>query len=150
MTSPLRRYQDLLAHMQIRAFLAGATNGAGQADSASGDGMRRAVLDSDEISRRCALAQAASAATRQAERASDLHWTLAYLLRHPDWAGESIIVGPAGAGAWQAFLPELGLETRLRLGSEWGGSRAPLDEVIRVRLVRAELASLESSFEEYH
>jgi exoribonuclease-2 len=127
-TSPLRRYQDLLGHIQLRALLAG-----------------RPPMDADEVSRRCALAQAASAATRQAERASDLHWTIAYLARHRDWAGEAIVVGGAGPGVWQAYIPELGLEARLRLGAD----RA-LDERIRIRLVRAELPSLETSFEETH
>ncbi|MGA2546137.1 MAG: RNB domain-containing ribonuclease [Rectinemataceae bacterium] len=135
-TSPLRRYQDLLGHMQLRAFLARATNVAGVA---------RAPLDGDEVSRRCALAQAASAATRAAERASDQHWTLAYLARHPNWTGDAIVGGGAGPGAWQVYLPELGLETRLRLGPD----RA-LDEKISVRLVRADVAALESSFEETH
>ena len=127
-TSPLRRYQDLLGHMQLRAFLAG-----------------RPTLDADEVSRRCALAQAASAGTRQAERSSDQHWTLAYLARHPDWTGEAIIVGAAGPGNWQLYLPALGLETRLRLGAD-----RSLDERIGLRLVRADVASLESSFEETH
>jgi len=125
-TSPLRRYQDLLGHMQLRAALAG-----------------RDCLDADEVGRRCALAQAASAATRQAERASELHWTLAFLRRDPDWEGEAVIVGPAGPGAWQAYLPVLGLETRLKLGRD----RA-LDERVRVRLARVDLATLESSFDE--
>ena len=127
-TSPLRRYQDLLGHMQLRAFLAG-----------------RPVMDADEVSRRCALAQAASAATRTAERSSDQHWTLAWLVRHPQWTGEAIVVGNAGPGNWQTYLPELGLETRLRLGPD----RA-LDEKITVRLLRADVATLESSFEETH
>ena len=114
--------------MQLRAFLAG-----------------RRPLDADEVSRRCALAQAASAATRQAERASDLHWKMAYLARHPDWVGDGIIVGSAGPGAWQVYFPGLGLEARLRLGPD----RSP-DERVRLRLVRVDVAGLESSFEETH
>jgi exoribonuclease-2 len=125
-TSPLRRYQDMLGHMQLRAFLAG-----------------RKCLDADEVSRRCALAQAASAATRQAERASDLHWKIAYLARNPGWTGEAILVGSAGPSAWQAYLPALGLETKLKLGPD----RA-LDERIRIRLARVDIATLESSFDE--
>jgi exoribonuclease-2 len=124
-TSPLRRYQDLLGHMQIRAALAG-----------------RPPLDADEVGRRCAMAQAASAATRQAERSGELHWTLAYLRRRPGWEGEAVLVGAAGPGAWQAYIPALGLETRLKLGPD----RA-LDERVRVRLARIDLAKLESSFE---
>jgi exoribonuclease-2 len=125
-TSPLRRYQDMLGHMQLRALLAG-----------------RPTLDADEVSRRCALAQAASAATRAAERASDAHWKAAYLSRNPGWTGEAILVGSAGPNAWQAYLPDLGLETRLRLGPE-----RDLDEVVAVRLARVDVATLETSFDE--
>jgi exoribonuclease II len=128
-TSPLRRYQDLLAHMQARAFLSGSR-----------------PLDADEISRRCALAQAASAATRQAERSSVLHWTLAWLARRPGWTGEAVVVGPAqgpGGKAVPIYVPELGLESRLRPLAP----RAP-DERIGVRLLGVDLASLEASFEE--
>jgi exoribonuclease-2 len=134
-TSPLRRYQDLLGHMQIRACLGGGSAPAGG----------RACLDADEVSRRCALAQATSSATRQAERASDLHWTIAYLSSRPEWTGEAVLVGSAGLGAWQAYLPELGLETRMRLGPD----RA-LDERLSLRLARADIAGLEASFEETH
>jgi exoribonuclease II len=125
-TSPLRRYQDLLGHMQIRAFLAG-----------------RPTLDADEVSRRCALAQAASAATRQAERASDGHWQAAYLLRNPGWKGEAVLVGTAGSGAWQAYIPELGLETKLKAGA--GRS---LDDRVPIVLARVDLVAREISFDE--
>jgi exoribonuclease-2 len=124
-TSPLRRYQDLLGHMQLRSFLAG-----------------RELLDADEVSRRCAMAQAASSATRQAERNSDLHWTIAYLEARPGWTGEAVLVGGAGPGAWQAYIPELGLETRLKRASE-----ARLDARVPCRLARADACALEVSFE---
>jgi len=127
-TSPLRRYQDMLGHMQLRAFLAG-----------------RPCLDADEVSRRCALAQAASAATRAAERSSDAHWKAAYLSRNPGWTGEAILVGSAGAGAWQAYIPELGLEAKIRLGPD-----RSLDERVAVKLARVDIATLETSFDEAH
>jgi exoribonuclease-2 len=124
-TSPLRRYQDLLGHMQIRALLEG-----------------REPLASDEVMRRCAEAQAGSAATRQAERSSELHWTLAWLLRNPGWEGEGVVVGGGGQGNWQVYLPALGLETRLKLGP----GHAP-DETLRLKVARVDLAGLESSFD---
>jgi exoribonuclease-2 len=124
-TSPLRRYQDLLGHMQVHAFLEG-----------------REPLSTDEVMRRCAEAQAASAGTRQAERASELHWTLAYLLRNPDWQGEGVIVGMGGQASCQVYIPGLGLETRLKLG---GGRE--LDELLLLRRTRIDLPTLESSFE---
>ncbi len=126
-TSPLRRYQDLLAHMQIRAYLAGRT-----------------ILNEDEISRRCALAQAASAATRQAERSSILHWTLAYLARSPGWRGEAVVVGSGSGGRYYpVYFPELGLESKIHLRAPRG-----LDERVAASLVAVDLAGLEVSFEE--
>ncbi len=124
-TSPLRRYQDLLGHMQIRAVLSG-----------------RPPLPADEVQRRCALAQAGQAATRTAERASDLHWALAWLLREPGWEGEGVIVGLSGP-ACQVYLPALGLETRLKLGP---GRK--LDERLRLKVARIDLPALASSFDE--
>jgi exoribonuclease-2 len=125
-TSPLRRYQDLLGHMQMRALLEG-----------------RHFLDSDEVGRRCALAQAASAATRQAERSSELHWTLAYLKRSGDWKGEGVIVGGGGPGAHQVYIPALGLETKMKLGAG-----RQLDERLELSLARVDLPRLECSFDE--
>ena len=123
-TSPLRRYADLMAHMQIRAALAG-----------------RPPLDEDEVMRRSALAQAAASPNRQAERASEAHWTLVWLLAHPDWEGEGIVVGAAGPGTWTVFVPDLGLESRMRLGP--GRS---LDERLRIRVGRIDLPRLEVGF----
>ena len=125
-TSPLRRYQDLLGHMQARAFLEGLD-----------------PLPADEVMQRCAEAQAGSAATRQAERSSNLHWTLAWLLQNPGWEGEGVIVGTGGQGNWQVYLPSLGLETRLKLGPGHA-----LDEVLRLRTARIDLPGLESAFNE--
>lgn len=121
-TSPLRRYADLLAHMQIRAALAG-----------------REPLDEDEVMRRSALAQAAAAPNRQAERASEAHWTLAWLLRHPEWRGEGLIVGSAGQGAWQVYVPELGLESRMKLGPNHELNESLSLSVSRVDLPRLDL-----------
>ena len=123
-TSPLRRYADLLAHMQIRAALAG-----------------RPPLDEDEVMRRSALAQAAAAPNRQAERASEAHWTLAWLIAHPDWQGEGIIVGAAGPGAWTVYVPSLGLESRMKLGPNHA-----LNESLSLRVSRIDLPRLDAAF----
>jgi exoribonuclease-2 len=93
--------------------------------------------------RRSALAQAAGAPNRQAERASESHWKLAWLLRHPDWRGEGIIVGAAGPGAWQVHAPELGLESRMRLGAD----RA-LNQTLAIRVARIDLPTLDLAFQE--
>ncbi len=125
-TSPLRRYQDLLGHMQVRAFLEG-----------------RDALPADEVMRHCAEAQAAASGTRSAERQSEQHWTLAWLRRQAQWRGPGIVVGQGGGGASHVYIPALGLETRLRLGNG-----RQLEETVQLRLSRVDLPTLEVSFEE--
>ena len=124
-TSPLRRYADLLGHMQIRAALAG-----------------REALDTDEVMRRSALAQAAGAPNRQAERASEAHWTLAWLCRHPEWQGDGCIVGSAGPGRWQVYIPSLGYETKMGIGPNHA-----LNELLKLKVSRIDLARLDASFQ---
>ncbi|MCX7024321.1 MAG: RNB domain-containing ribonuclease [Spirochaetes bacterium] len=97
-TSPLRRYGDLLAHQQLRAALAG-----------------RQPLDEDELASRLGRALAALALNRQAERASELHWTLAWLAARPGWEGDGVVTG-SGGGLSSVYIPDLGLETRIKAG----------------------------------
>lgn len=125
-TSPLRRYQDLLAHHQIRSFLASGVQGA---------------LSADEVSRRCILAGQAAAATRQAERDSRLHWITVYLTRHPDWKGEAKVLDIRDRDAW-IIIPSFGFETSLR-------TRQPLelDQTVTVSAVRASIAMHDITFD---
>ena len=98
-TSPLRRYLDLVVHQQLRAFIRGED-----------------LLDSNDILTRIGEASEPSMATRYAERLSNAHWTCVYLLQHPDWRGEGIVVDERN-GQHTILIPELGTETHLRLGS---------------------------------
>lgn len=146
-TSPLRRYQDLLAHMQIRASLAGDAALPSAALSAvpsvgSLSGISAALpLDTDEISRRCAASGAAIGPNRQAERDSELFWTAVFLQRNPGWKGEGVIVQVSGNDVL-CYIPSLGLETRVR-------SRAAgeIDETVNLSLVRVSLPDRQISFE---
>ncbi|MDR2471637.1 MAG: RNB domain-containing ribonuclease, partial [Treponema sp.] len=76
-TSPLRRYTDLLAHQQIRAHLAG---GGG--------------FDEEELLVALAAGDAAAGNVTQAERASRAHWTAVYL--------ESLSGRPGANPVWEA------------------------------------------------
>jgi exoribonuclease-2 len=127
-TSPLRRYADLLGHQQIRAALA-ADRGEDAAPP----------LPADELSMRLARAAAGGSALRKAERQSEAHWTLAYLLALPGWEGRGVVV-QAGNDAL-VYLPELGLETKLR------GGGLELNQELRMRFLKADLAKLDASFE---
>jgi exoribonuclease II len=94
-TSPLRRYQDLIAHQQLRAHIRG-----------------RDLLTSQEMLQRLGAAEAVTSNVRQAERLSNKHWTMVYLSETPEWHGEGIIVETDGLHS-TALIPDIGLETHL-------------------------------------
>jgi exoribonuclease-2 len=99
-TSPLRRYTDLLAHLQIRAVLRGEE-----------------PISADEISARMNAGEAAIAAVNQAERASRGHWTMVYLAGKKDSIWDAIALEKKG-NRWAAMIPSLALETQIPLRKE--------------------------------
>jgi exoribonuclease-2 len=99
-TSPLRRYTDLLAHQQIRAWLRG-----------------RQPLDEDGVLLALAAGEAAAAATVQAERASRAHWTAVFLSDKKDSPWEGVVMEKRGSRV-AALIPSLGLETQVAAGSD--------------------------------
>ena len=96
-TSPLRRYTDLLAHLQIRAFLRGD-----------------APLSADEVSARLGFSEAAAVASVQAERASDNHWKMVYLSGQKDTVWDAVALEKKG-NRWAVIIPSLALETQVPL-----------------------------------
>jgi exoribonuclease-2 len=96
-TSPLRRYTDLLAHQQIRAVLRGDP-----------------PLDEDETLLRMGAGEAAMGASVQAERASRAHWTAVYLLDKIGSRWEGVVLEKKGPKA-AVIIPDLGLETQVSL-----------------------------------
>lgn len=136
-TSPLRRYQDLLAHYQIRAWMAREDS-----SSASGAaGASAALLSADEVSRRCILGGQGSSSTRQAERDSRLHWIAYFLSKNPDWKGEAIVLDLRDQDAW-VIIPELGMETSLRTRKTLA-----LDDTLTVKAARVSIALHDITFE---
>ena len=94
-TSPLRRYGDLVAHQQLHAFLNGLP-----------------LLSKDTVLERIAAGDASSSAAVQAERKSNLHWTLVYLLQNENWQGEAVAVDTKGKQT-VVYIPSLAQETLL-------------------------------------
>ncbi len=91
-TSPLRRYLDLIAHQQLHLHLAGLP-----------------TLDEKQITARIAAVSSTSGRIRQAERLSNRHWTLVFLKQHPDWQGLGIVIAEWGRKSL-LLIPELALE----------------------------------------
>ena len=98
-TSPIRRYQDLIVHQQLRAHIRG-----------------QALLTSQDILQRLGATEAVMSNLRQVERLSNQHWTMVYLSETPQWRGEGVIVETDGPRS-TVLIPEIGLETHLNCQS---------------------------------
>ena len=81
-TSPLRRYGDLISHEQLRAFIDG-----------------RHLIAKDDMLERVAAGDAASIAAKKASRQSDTDWKLVYLLQNPDSEYEAFCIDRRGNDA---------------------------------------------------
>lgn len=121
-TSPLRRYLDLVTHQQLRAFAAGGE-----------------TLDKQAIMARIGAVSATAGDVRWAERQSNRHWTLVYLLQNPDWSGEGIVVEKRGRNS-HLLIPDLGFETSTYLAG------ATLDQVVELTVRDIDLPQLEGNF----
>ena len=123
-TSPLRRYLDLVAHQQLRAALAG-----------------QPLLSESALLERIGAAEAVGGAVRRAEQLARQHWTLVYLQQQqPAWSGAGVIVEKTGLRA-TVLIPDLAWELRLHLREE-----LPLDSVVQVSYGGANLALLDAHF----
>jgi exoribonuclease-2 len=99
-TSPLRRYTDLLAHIQIRAVLG-----------------KREPMTEEDLILRLGAGDAAARAVTQAERASRTHWAAVYLSDRKDSVWEALAMEKKGP-RWTVLIPALGLDTQALLGED--------------------------------
>ena len=132
-TSPIRRYTDLLAHQQIRAFLC---KEAGLS--------KKEPLNEEELLFCLAAGDSAFQSANQAERASKFHWTAVYL-------DELLASDPKAELLWDAvitekrsngvgiIIPDLAIETQIT------GTGSPND-TIKVQLKSVRIPELEMNF----
>jgi exoribonuclease II len=122
-TSPLRRYLDLVVHQQLRAYLRGEE-----------------TLGEQDVLERVGAAEAVTGSARLAERQARRHWTLVYLLQHPEWRGEGVVVERRGARS-TVLIPALSLEVQMPLGED-----ISLDTTVSLISTGVNLTELEASF----
>lgn len=123
-TSPLRRYLDLVVHQQLRAYLCG-----------------QPLMDSQRILERVGAAESVTQNRHQTERLARRHWTHVYLLAHPDWRGQGVVVEKRGPRTI-VLIPELGLEPSLTLRAD-----PDLNTVLPLALTGVSLPDLEAHFQ---
>ena len=124
-TSPLRRYGDLIAHIQLRAFLDG-----------------RPTLDRDTMLLRVSAGEESAQAAHKAERKSNTHWTLVYLLQNKDWTGDAVCIDNNGKIP-QFCIPSLAMETAIPVKT-----KVELNQTINVRATNIKLPDLSVDFVE--
>ncbi|HKL87236.1 MAG TPA: RNB domain-containing ribonuclease [Treponemataceae bacterium] len=109
-TSPLRRYGDLVAHQQLHLFLD-----------------NKPLMDTEDMLMRIAAGDSAARECTLAERKTNMHWILYHLLQNPEWIGDAIVVEKNGAQA-TLLIPEFARETKTTLTQEYS-----LNDTIKVR-----------------
>jgi exoribonuclease-2 len=122
-SSPLRRYLDLVAHRQLKAHLSGAT-----------------VLDEAQLLNRVGPAEDLAADIRKVERLSRRHWICVHLLQSPGWTGTGILVDKRGQSG-TLLIPELDLQTQLHLPLDFS-----LNAELRLQLKGVDLPRLDPHF----
>ncbi len=100
-TSPLRRYSDLIAHQQLRSFID-----------------KKPLLDKDTMLMRISEGDAGAMAARKAERKSSMHWTLVYLLQNPSWQGRAVLIDKNAGKGMQFYIPSLDLQFFLNISKD--------------------------------
>ena len=123
-TSPLRRYGDLVSHRQLLNFIDG-----------------KPLTPAEDIILKIAAGEEAGRASVYAERASRQHWTLVYLLQNPEWRGTAIVIDTVGKKA-RIFIPSLAYEADMTLDTQ-----PELNQELTVKVRRIRLAYLQASFE---
>ena len=121
-TSPLRRYVDLLVHQQLRAFL-----------------KNELTMGKEEV-----LEKATSAATKArdityTERCSNKHWTIVYM-EDSNWSGEAVFVDTYNGRATY-LIPELAYEFKMSIDPS-----SSLNSAINVKFTNANLPYLAAHF----
>ena len=123
-TSPLRRYGDLIAHQQLRAFIDG-----------------RRLMPKDEMLEKVAAGDAASIAAKKASRKSDTHWKLVYLLQNPEMTFEGVCIDIRGSEAL-FLIPSIDMQTTIK-----GITDVKLNDVRTLKMKKADIPELTADFD---
>lgn len=122
-TSPLRRYGDLLAHQQLRRLMAG-----------------REPFTAEYIDNRLAAAEPGAMLRRKLERQCNEFWTVVFFRQNPEWEGTAILA--ARQDDRQTFIiPDLAYEFKNR------GSAIELGATVKIKLLNADPATMTTRFQ---
>ena len=115
-TSPLRRYLDLLAHQQLSNFVLG-----------------KPTLNQQKVKEIIAITNATMPDIGKTTRASNEHYKCLYLMQNPQWQGEAVVVDTRGDKAL-FLIPELAMMTQIKFKIT-----PALDEKITLKVSKVDL-----------
>ena len=95
-TSPLRRYGDLISHQQLRAFID-----------------KKRMIQKDDMLERLSAGDAASLDARKVSRLSEMHWKLVYLKQNPELTFEGFCIDRRGNDALY-LIPALDMQATIK------------------------------------
>ncbi|MED7819562.1 MULTISPECIES: ribonuclease catalytic domain-containing protein [unclassified Francisella] len=101
-TSPLRRYLDLVVHYQLRSFL-----------------NQKTLLQADEVENIIAQVDIPIRTNRQTERFSNSHWKLVYLLQNPSLEFEAIVIEKLERSRLMVSIADLAMTKKLSVSGKY-------------------------------
>lgn len=124
-TSPMRRYGDLISQKQLINYI---------------DGLP--YLSTDELFAKIAMGDISFRDSQMVERLSKKHFILVYLLQHPADTFEATVLSYQD-GMAQIYIRSIGLEEKMNLKHE-----AKPNDLVEVKAIYINLAMLEVTFRE--
>ncbi|SMN00204.1 3'-to-5' exoribonuclease RNase R [uncultured Candidatus Thioglobus sp.] len=122
-TSPMRRYYDLLAHQQIINFITD-----------------KPMLNVSQVKAIIGSVNMALADVGRVSRFSDDHFKCVFLMQNPNWTGTGVVVDTRGDKAL-FMIPEIGMMTQIKFKN-----LPQLDEEIQLQVSRVNLVDKSANF----
>ncbi len=123
-TSPLRRYLDLLVHYQLRNFLNQGT-----------------LLHAEEVDNIIAQVDIPIRTNRQTERFSNSHWKLVYLLQNPNLEFEAAVIEKLERGRLMVSIADLAMTKKLSVSEKY-----ELNDIFKLQNTSVNLVTQEAFF----
>lgn len=123
-TSPLRRYLDLIAHYQLRNFF-----------------QHKEMISSQEIDNIIAQVDIPIKSNRQTERFSNSHWKLVYLIQNPDLEFQATVIEKLEKGRLMVSIAALAMTKKLSVSCKYD-----LNDQIKLQNTSVNLVTQEAFF----
>lgn len=123
-TSPLRRYLDLIVHYQLRNFL-----------------QHKEMISTQEIDNIIAQVDIPIKSNRQTERFSNSHWKLVYLMQNPNLEFQATVIEKLEKGRLMVSIADLAMTKKLSVSG-----RYDLNDQIKLQNTSVNLVTQEAFF----